>query len=58
MLQSIGLQRVRHDSATEQPPPQKTLSSQNNLEKEEQAEAITRPDFKLYYNVIAIKTVY
>ena len=36
--------------------PQKTLNSQNNLEKEEQS--IMHPNFKLYYRAIVIKPVW
>ena len=36
----------------------KTLNSQNNLEKEERAEGIMLPDFRLYYKALVIKIWY
>ena len=36
---------------------QKTSNSHNSLEKEEKAGGIILPDFKVYYEVIVIRTV-
>ena len=37
---------------------QKTSNSHNSLEKEDKAGGIILPDFKLYYEVIVIRTVW
>lgn len=37
---------------------QKTLNSQRNFEKEEQAGGIPPPDLEIYYKTIVIKTIW
>jgi hypothetical protein len=37
---------------------QKTANSQGDTEQEEQAGGIIMPDFKLYYRVITMKTIW
>ena len=52
-LQRVGTNHLKICVASE-----KTLSSQGNIEKENQSWGISMPDFRLYYKAVIFKTVW